>query len=74
MSTDFPSSPRLMGFVGCYRQPISQALLIRWGWLSFPILWETDEKTHACNEVYHKYDRKKAPMLWAKYEYQFPRI
>ena len=63
MSTNFPSSPHLMGFAGYYQQPIFQALLIRWGGLSFPILWETDEKTHACNQVYHKYDSKKSPML-----------
>ena len=47
MSTYFPGSPHTMGFAGCYLEPISQAFPISRVWLSFPTLWEIDEKIHA---------------------------
>ena len=47
MSTNFPDSPHTMGFVGYVQEPISQTFPIRWVWLSFPMLWEIYEKTHA---------------------------
>ena len=47
MSTSFPDSPHMIGFVGFSREPVSQALPIQWVWSSFPMLWEVDEKTHA---------------------------
>ena len=47
MSSNFPSSTHTMDFAEYYREPISQALPIQWVWLSFPMLWEIDEKTHA---------------------------
>ena len=46
MSTNFLCSPYTMGFVEYYWEPISQAFPIQWVWLSFPVLWEIDEKTH----------------------------
>ena len=47
MSINFPVSPHTMGFVRSYREPISQASLIQWVWLSFPMIWEIDKKIHA---------------------------
>ena len=47
MSTNFPDSPHTMGFVWYYREQISQAFPIGWVSLSFPMLCEIDEKTHA---------------------------
>ena len=47
MSINFPGSPHTMDFLGYSRETISQAFLIPWVWLSFPMLWEIDEKTHA---------------------------
>ena len=46
MSTNFPGSPHTTGFEGYFREPISQTFPIRWVWLSFPMLWEINEKTH----------------------------
>ena len=45
MSTNFPGSPHAMGFVEYNREPNSQAFPIQWVLLSFPTLWEIDEKT-----------------------------
>ena len=58
--------------------PISQVLLIR-VLLHVPLLWEIDGKPmhFSYNEVCHiewESNGKKAPMLWEKYEYQFPRL
>ena len=58
--------------------PISQVLLIR-VLLHVPLLWEIDGKPmhFSYNEVCHiewETNGKKAPMLWEKYEYQFPRL
>ena len=47
MSNNFPGSPHTMGFVEYSWEPISQAFPILWVLLSFPMLWEIDEKTHA---------------------------
>ena len=47
MSTSFPGPPHTMGFVGYSRELISQTFPIRWNWLSFAMLWETNENTHA---------------------------
>ena len=47
MSTNFPGSPHTMGFAEYYWEPISQSFPIQWFWLSFPVLQEIDEKTHA---------------------------
>ena len=47
MSTNFSGSPHMMGFVGFYREPVSQTFPIRWVFLRFPMLWEIDEKIHA---------------------------
>ena len=47
MSINFPGSPHAMGFVGYFRESISQTFPIRWVWLSFPILWPIHEKIHA---------------------------
>ena len=47
MSTNFPGSPHAKGFVGYFREPISQTFPIPWLWLSFPRLWEMNGKTHA---------------------------
>ena len=58
MGTNLPSSPHAMSFVGYFWEPISQTFPIRWFWLSFPRLWEINEKTHAfpnpSDEVYHE--------------------
>ena len=68
ISTNFPGSPHTTGFVGYFREPISQTFPVRWFWLSFARLWEINEKTHAF------------PMWWSiawkgkKYEHQFPRF
>ena len=58
--------------------PISQVLLIR-VLLHVPLLWEIDGKPmhFSYNEACHiewESNGKKAPMLWEKYEYQFPRL
>ena len=47
MSTNFPGFSHRMGFLGFYRERIFQTFPIRWVWLSFPMLWEINEKTHA---------------------------
>ena len=55
---------------------ISQVLLIQWVLLHFPILWWGN----SCISHLMKYtpgwepNGKKAPTLWEKYEYQFPRL
>ena len=74
MSNNFPGSPHTMGFVEYSWEPISQALPILWVLLSFPMLWEIDEKTHAfpCDEVYHRMriQWEKNTHTMKKYEYQ----
>ena len=47
MSTNFPGSAHIMGFLGYYREPLFQTFPIRWIWLSFLMLWEINEKTHS---------------------------
>ena len=47
MSSNFSGYPRTMGFAGFSLKPISQAFPIWCVFLPFPMLWETDEKTHA---------------------------
>ena len=47
MNTNFPGSPHTVGFVGYFRDSISQSFPIRWVRLSFPMLWEITDKTHA---------------------------
>ena len=47
MSTNFPGFSHRMGFLGFYWERIFQTFPIRWVWLSFPMLWEINEKTHA---------------------------
>ena len=48
MSTNLPGFPHAVGFVGYFREAISQTFPIRWIWLSFPMLWEiNEEQTHA---------------------------
>ena len=47
MSTNFPAFPHTTGFVGFFREPVSQAFSIRLALLSFPMLLEIVEKTHA---------------------------
>ena len=47
MSTNFPGSPHTMGFTGFSREPISQDFFIRWAFLSIPMQWEIDHKTHS---------------------------
>ena len=47
MSTNFPVFPHVIGFVGYFPEPISQTFSIPCFWLSFPMLWEINEKTHA---------------------------
>ena len=46
MSTNLPGSPHTMGFLGYCREPIFQTFPIQWAWLSFPMLWEINEKAH----------------------------
>ena len=47
MGTNFPGSPHTMGFVGYLREPVSQTFPIQWFLLSFPRLWEINEKKRA---------------------------
>ena len=47
MSINLPGFPHTVGFVGYFREAISQTLPIRWVWLSFPMLWEINELAHA---------------------------
>ena len=53
MSTNFPGFPQTVGFVGYFRETTSQTFPIQWVWLSLPMLWEINEKTHA------------SPMWWS---------
>ena len=59
MSTNFPGSPHTMGFVA-----FSRTMRNWWG---KPCI------SHMCKSTIEwKSDGKKAPILWEKYEYQFP--
>ena len=67
MSTNFPVSPHSMGFVGYYWEPIFQTFLIRWVWLSFPMLWEIMRKHmyFAFDEAYHiKWESNDKKKCW----------
>ena len=57
--------------------PISQSFPIRWVWLSFLMLWEINEKTHAFPmwrsiPLNGNLMEKKGFILWEKYDHQFP--
>ena len=47
MSTNFPGFLHTMGLAGLSWEPIPQAFSIRWIFLPFLMLWETDRKNHA---------------------------
>ena len=47
MSINFSGFQYTMGFLGYYREPIFHTFSIRWVRLSFPMLWEINEKTHS---------------------------
>ena len=47
MSTNFPGFLHTMGLAGLSWEAIPQAFSIRWIFLSFLMLWETDGKNHA---------------------------
>ena len=47
ISINLPGFQHTMGFLGYYREPIFQTFPIRWVRLSFAMLWEINEKTHA---------------------------
>ena len=46
VTINFPGSLHTMGFAGLSWESISQNFSIQWFFLSFPMLWEIDEKTH----------------------------
>ena len=54
--TNFSGSPHTMGFIEYYWEPISQALPIRWVWLSFSVLRKLMRKHmhFTYDEVYHR--------------------
>ena len=55
MTTSFPGFPHTVGFLGYYQKSIFQTFPVPpWVWLSFPMLWEISEKTHAFDEVCHE--------------------
>ena len=58
--------------------PISQTFPIPWVLLHFPILWKFMGKPtyFSYAKLYHRResDGKKAPILWVKYDYRFPRL
>ena len=68
MSTSFPGSPHTMGFVGYFRETISQTFSIWWIWLSFPIslVMKYTIKSES--------NGRKVSIIWEKYEHQFPRF
>ena len=54
--------------------PISQVLSIRWVLLDFFVLWENPCISHVMKYTTGwESNGKKAPILWEKYEHQFPR-
>ena len=63
---------KITHIMGKVRLPISQVHPVRWILLHFPELWEIDGETLAY--PIWKSNGKSAPILWVKYEHQFPRL
>ena len=71
MSSNFPGSPHTMGFIGYYREPMVLAVfshvMVNW--------WENTCISHVMKyTIKVESNGKKAPILWEKYEYHFPRF
>ena len=72
----FPRFPTYHGFYKIFLRANLPRFSIRWVFLSFAMLWESDEKNHAFPiwwSIPKDGNLMESPILWKKYWIQFPR-